>query len=129
MHLSSRRKLAHVTLQLLERYPQAAVAQVVAEELKRRRAIRQLPWLLKEMAVTWLRTTGELLAEVASARPLSAAAQRRVKDLLKAVTGARTVSWQTTVDPKLVGGFRAETPLLEIEASLKRKLTTLKHYV
>lgn len=129
MQLSSRRKLAQVAVQLLERYPPAAVAQVVAVELKRRRATWQLPWLLKEMAATWLRTKGELLAEVASARPLSATMQRRVNDFLKAVTGARTISLQTTIDPTLVGGWRAATPLLNIDASLKHTLTALKHYV
>ena len=128
MQVSSRRKLAQVTVQLLERYPQAAVAQVVAVELKRRRATRQLPWLLKEMAEIWLRSKGELLAEVASARPLSATMQRRVNDFLKAVTSARTVSVQTTVDSTLVGGWLAATPLLEIDASLKRVLTDLEHY-
>lgn len=128
MQVSSRRKLAQVTVQLLERYPQAEVAQVVAAELKRRRATRQLPWLLKEMAAMWLTTKGELLTEVASARPLSTGMVRQIKDFLKTVTGADAVSWQMTVDPKLVGGWRAATPLFEIDASLRRKLANLEHY-
>jgi F0F1-type ATP synthase delta subunit len=124
----SRKKLARALPQLLARYPQPEVARLIAKELIKTRSVHELPWLMREAAIAFFTKTGELAATVTSARTLSPAARRQIEQLFKKITGADTITWETKVDQELLGGFVAETPTLEIDASLKTRLNSLTPY-
>lgn len=121
----SRRTLAQITVRLLEHYPAAVVVPVVARQLTQQHAERQLPWFLKEVAAEWLKVRGELAADVVSARRLSTVAQRKLTQLLKQLSGAHTVVLHKKIDRQLIGGFRAETPTMVVDASVHTMLTSL----
>ena len=125
----SRKKLARAMIELLERYPRADVAQAVARELVEGRLVRELPFFMRDSASALFEKTGELTAKVSSARVLSEATRTHIGQLLKKMTGASSVWLQPTkVDPGLLGGVQIETPILEIDASVKAKLSALENY-
>jgi|SRR3989344_3123135 len=124
----SRKKLARALPQVLARYPRAEVVRLVAQELLKSRSAGELPWLLRETAAAFFAATGELSVQITAARPLSSAARERIEQLLKHLTGAAAIAGETAIDPGLLGGFTAETPTLEIDASVQEKLNALTRY-
>lgn len=45
--------------------------------------------------------------------------------MLKKATGAQNVELSETVEPELIGGVVIRTPQLELDASVKRRLTQI----
>lgn len=121
----SRKKLARAVPALLSRHPRRDVVRLLAAELVKTRSAHELPHLIREVAAAHAAATGNLTARVTSARSLSQGAQERVKDLLKKITGAGTISLEKETNPALLGGFVAETPTIEIDASVRSRLTSL----
>lgn len=128
MQRYSLKKIAAALVVLLEKHPLPMVAQVVAQELVRQRRQRDLPWLLQAIAGEWWQRRGELAATVTTARPMAAAVRKEINGLLKRLTRAKRVQMTTQVDPVLIGGWRAETSVVTIDAALQTKLASLTRH-
>jgi F0F1-type ATP synthase delta subunit len=124
----SRKKLACALPALLVGHPRRAVVQLVAAELVKNRSAHELPWLMRETAAAAFAATNTLTAQLTTARPVSAGTEKKVERLLKKATGAARISWEKKTDPGVLGGFVAETPTLEIDASLASRLKSLLSY-
>ncbi len=68
---------------------------------------------------------GELVAVVTSARPLSAAVQKQLKDALAKATG-KAVEMQLTENPALLGGLSVQLGSLKLDATLAGALSTMR---
>lgn len=69
-----------------------------------------------------LAARGTVIAHVTSAHALSAS----MKDAIKQLVDAREIHINETVDPSVIGGVRIETPGRSLDATIKRKLLTLR---
>lgn len=69
-----------------------------------------------------LETDGRVYARVTSASPLTAPQKAAVKSLLQ----ADTVELDETVDASVIGGIRLETPSRVLDATIARRLHTLR---
>lgn len=74
---------------------------------------------------TALADRGVLLADVATARDLSADTEKAVTDYLKSVTDAKSVQLRSHVDPHLLGGVRIDTPGARLDKTLRHRLNQL----
>lgn len=69
---------------------------------------------------------GQVLARIASARPLNEDLESAIVDQLKKDASAEQVEIDSRVDPDLLGGVRVEIPGREYDNTLRRRLQTLK---
>lgn len=128
MQRYSLKKLAAAIVLLSEKQPVLAVAQAAAAELTRQHRQRELPWLLTAVAEEWFRQRGELTATITTARPISVGVRKKINELLQRLTQAKRMQAVTLVDPLLVAGWRAETPVVTVDATLQTKLKTLTRH-
>jgi F-type H+-transporting ATPase subunit delta len=110
---------AHVADQLTTNRAEAVRA--AAAWLVDRRRDREARYLARDIAAI-LAERGHVLAQVTTARKLSAEAQTEIEHFIKKETGARELELVTSVDPKLVGGVVVELPTASLDASVKAKL-------
>lgn len=122
----SRKQLALVTIALLEKHPLKEVVAVLAEEIMQEKKTNDIEIIAQEIGKQFLLTKNHLDANVETARELTLKTREEITDLLKQITSAKTVSTQYTINLNLVGGFKASTPIVEINASLARPLHQLK---
>lgn len=122
----SRRELARtITRQLLSGADQAPLMRQVAAYLVEHKMVNQLDMLLSDIAVQLQASTGHVTAEATTAFPLTAELQTAVQQQVQALTGAKSVELKTTVDQDLLGGVIVRTAGRELDASVRRKLTSL----
>ena len=69
---------------------------------------------------------GRVRVQVATAEPLNAAMKAEVKAAMATLTG-KQVLLETSVDPSLIGGLVARVGDTVYDASLKARLSDLKH--
>lgn len=120
----SRRKIAaYYADQLLS--GRQTVAKELAAFLVDTRRVRELELIVRDIEAA-LAGRGILLADVASSRKLSSAAEKEVKDYLKKATGAKTTHLRQSVDSELLGGVRVTIPGSELDATLRHRLNQLK---
>lgn len=122
----SRKQLALATIALLEKHPLKEVAAVLAEEIMQEKRTNDIEIIAKEIGKQFLLVKNHLDASIETARTLTPETREEIVDLLKQITSAKTVSAQYTVNSNLVGGFKASTPIVDINASLARPLHQLK---
>jgi F0F1-type ATP synthase delta subunit len=122
----SRKQLALATISLLEKHSAKEVVAVLAEAIMQEKRTNDVEIIAQEIGKQFLLTKNHLDARVETARALTPQTREEIIDLLKQITSAKTVSAQCTVNPELVGGFKALTPIVEINASLARPLHQLK---
>lgn len=82
---------------------------------------RDARYLARDIAAV-MEERGHVLAEVTTARPMSAEARRLVETFIKETTGARELELVTSVDPALIGGLKIELPTATLDASVQAKL-------
>jgi len=68
---------------------------------------------------------GHSEVQLTSARELSEDVKRKLKKIIKNLTGAETIELNETIDQSLIGGIIATTPSLEIDLSVRKLLKTL----
>jgi len=122
----SRKQLALATIALLEKHPSKEVVAVLAEAIMREKRTNDIEIIAQEIGKQFLLTQNHLDANVQTARELTPQTREEIIDLLKKITSAKTVSAEYEINPKLLGGFKAFTPVMEIDASLARPLHQLK---
>jgi len=73
-----------------------------------------------------LQARGVVVADVASARQLSPAAQAVVTAFIKKSTAAKRVELRSDVDERLLGGLKLNLPGQELDSTILHRLTQLK---
>ena len=118
----SRRKIAEFAAsKLTEGTPIQDVLRTVAAYLVDTRRTRELELLVRDIEDA-LAAKGVVVADVASAHPLSATVRAEIAEL----TGAKSVQLRAQVDPSLLGGIRIDIPGKRFDGTIRRKLTALK---
>lgn len=123
----SRKSLARAYLKTRAEKGDAHAARALAAALITGRQTRDLDFIIQEIGRELFSTQKELHASVTSAHELSVTLKKELQTLLKNRTGAEKVISTYQVDPALLGGFIAKTPVREIDASIATQLSTLKH--
>jgi F0F1-type ATP synthase delta subunit len=119
----SRRKIAvFVTNKILAGNHQALeVMRELAAYLVTERRTRELDLIVRDIE-EMLADSGVIVADVASARPLSDAMKAEVTAML----GATSVQLRESVDEALLGGIRIDTPGKRFDGTIRHKLTALR---
>ncbi len=122
----SRRELARtVTSQLLSGADQALLVRQLAAYLVERKMTNQLDMLIEDIAQELQAQTGHVTASVTTAFEPSAETLTQIKQTLLSLTNASTAELNVSVDPHLLGGVVVALPGQELDASIRRKLTSL----
>ncbi len=100
------------------------VTQFVGTVTQNQRAA-ELPAMASAFEALMAAKRGSEIAQIVSAKKLTAAQLTKIKSELKKTLG-RTVSVETSVDPSLLGGFIVKVGSRLYDSSLKTKLEDLK---
>lgn len=117
----SRRKLAQYAVDAYEKGKFEDALQSIAAYLIESRRLREVELVVRAIEDE-LAARGTVIAHVATARPLTAELQNAITKLV----GAKEISLVETINPELIGGVRIETPGKLLDATIKRKLLTLR---
>lgn len=119
----SRRKIAiFVTNKILAGNHQALeVLRELAAYLVTERRTRELDLIVRDIE-DMLARNGVVVADVASARPLS----DQVKAEVAAMIGVKSVQLRESVDEALLGGIRIDTPGKRFDGTIRHKLNALR---
>lgn len=123
----SRRVLARTVASKIIAEPQRRDhwIRALAAYLVQANMIGQSDLMLNDIAHELLEQNGTLLVDVATARPLSDDIRTQLAAYLREATGARSVAFNESVRPELIGGFIARTPDQELDASIHSQLQQL----
>ena len=123
--LSRRRLASYGAAEITKGIKLSDVANHLAAELILSGRSRELPLVVRDIEQL-LAEQGYVAGQVTSARKLSAETLKAIQNFAQTQTGAKKVELTTKVDESLIGGFKLKTPGRELDASISRKLTTLK---
>lgn len=118
------------------------LAEYVADQLEAGVASKKIAWQLaayllengrdKELELilrdvqTALAVRGSVSGTITSAFELDQATKKSLEAFAKQKTGAKHVSLDATIDPKVLGGIKLSLPGKELDATIARMLTTLQ---
>lgn len=122
----SKKEFAEAALELLEKYSKKEVVKLLAQEIISQKWASEIDIIVKEIGKQMLVKKSILNAEIITARELSDSIKKEITSLLKKITSAETVSLNSVIDPSIIGGFKAITPVIEINGSIKEKINKLK---
>ena len=118
----SRRKLATYAADSLSRGDDAsALLRELAAYLVETKTTREADLLVAAIEDE-LQTRGIIIADVTTARPLSA----ELKKSVKAVVGGKELHIRERVDSAVIGGVRIELPDSQLDGTIQHKLIALK---
>lgn len=86
----------------------------------------QVEDILVDISKEYARVHGIIDAEARTAYPLSDGLKKELIERVKQSTGAKTVILHEEIDQSLLGGVIVSAPDMELDLSLKTKLTKLK---
>lgn len=123
----SRRVIARAFVAKLVDEPtrQAHWVKVLAAYLVEQKQIDTVDMLLADISREYFAKTGVLLADVTSARPLTAEMRKAVEKALHEATEAKKVVITEHTDQALIGGVVARTPDAVLDASVRSQLNQL----
>jgi F-type H+-transporting ATPase subunit delta len=123
----SRRVVARVIASKLVAEParQAHWIKALAAYLVDTNRIHEADLIINDIEHELYTQDGQLLANVTSARPLTADVRKSLTAILADRTGATDITLTETVDPALLGGLVARTADAELDASVRTKLNRL----
>lgn len=116
----SRRKLAQHVVDAAGDGKLAPALQQLAAYLIDERRLRETDLVVRAIEDEFA-ARGIVIANVASARPLTAELEAAVKSIV----AAKQIHIVSTVEADLIGGVRIETPGRLLDATIKRKLLAL----
>ncbi|MDO8512059.1 MAG: F0F1 ATP synthase subunit delta [bacterium] len=125
----SRKQLAVATLALLEKHPIKEVLPILAEAIIKEKRTNEVEVIIREIGSQMLQKHGQLTGILETVFPLTEKLNAEIEYLLKNLTSAKSVHLKHKINKQLVGGFKVETPTIEIDASLARPLHQLKALV
>ncbi|MEK7153287.1 MAG: ATP synthase F1 subunit delta [Acidobacteriota bacterium] len=122
---TSRRVIARTIAAKLLEEPQRRKhwVQVLAAYLVDVNRVQELDLVVNDIAHELFEQKGELLVDVASARPLTEQVRAELKKVLADATSAKHIDLAEHIDPYLLGGLIARTPDAQLDVSVR---TTLK---
>ena len=123
----SRRVIARAFVAKLVAEPtrQAHWVKVLAAYLVEQGQIDTVDMLVADISREYFATTGVLLADVTSARPLTDAVRKAVEKALHEATEAKKVVITEHTDQSLIGGVVARTPDAVLDVSVRSQLNQL----
>ena len=123
----SRRIIAQTIAEKLAAQPsrRSHWLKVLAAYLVEQKQVDELDLFVQDVAHAYFGITGELLADITSARPLSDAIRTELQRYLKAATGAERVIVTEHVEADLLGGLVARTPDGTLDTSVRTQLKRL----
>jgi len=125
----SAKQYAQSIFELVAGQSETEAAKTVADfavYLKRQGEINKADAIIVELEKIYAEAGGELTAELASARPLSAVSKDRLSAFLLKRAGAANVKLEEKIEPDLLGGFVLRFNGLVIDGSLKNNLLKFK---
>lgn len=120
----SRRKIAAYCADRLIAGDTSVADQLAAYLIDERRT-REVELVVRDIEAA-LAARGVMIADVASATKLSDATKKAIGAFLTETDNSKRVYLRESLDPTLLGGVRVTTPDAELDATIRRKLTTLK---
>ncbi len=123
----TRKQLAKLMAEVQEAQPheREKVLEMVAAYLIENRRTNEVDLLVKDVALELQQRKKVLNIEVESARPLTNEVKADLEKLFKDETACNVVYIHETVNENVVGGLIATTPELELDASVKAKLSAV----
>lgn len=122
----SRLRFSRAVVKLLAHHPLPAVARAAAGYVVAERWTSSLDIILQQLGREILREYRHLNLSIESARELTPHIKRAILRQLEQKLDAEDSSVAYAVNPELLGGFRAVTPVGEFDASVAAKLNQLK---
>lgn len=127
MQTISRRKLAtYVASELTSGKAVKPLLKQVAGYLVERRQTNQVELFVRDIEAILARDHGIVLAQVISARELSAGLIKNIEQFVTRSEGAKQVEVNTSIDPSLLGGVIIRTPSAELDSTVRKQLNALR---
>lgn len=127
MQAISRRKIAtYVADQLVAGKDAKSLMKQAASYLIEHKLLSQAELLVRDIEAALAREHGVVLAEITSARELSADLIKNIEQFVKTAEGARAVEVSASVDPSLLGGVIIRTPSSELDTTVRKQLNMLR---
>ena len=121
----SRRKLAEYSADQLLAGKKEAVLQELAAYLIEKKRVSELELIVRDIEAALL-ARGTAIAEVVTARKLTAETQAQIEKFVASQHPGVTVQLRTRVEPDVLGGAKIGLAGEELDGTIRRKLTTLK---
>ena len=123
--MSSRTKVAqHVADVIRDGGDRQTALRDVAAWLSDHGKTRQATYVVKDVMQS-LADNGYVVAEITSARPLSAASKKSVESYLLSLPGVINIECSYKCDASLIGGLRIDTSLGVLDASVRARLAKI----
>ena len=120
----SRRKIAAYCAERLIAGDGGVTAQLAAYLVDERRT-RETDLIVRDIESALARR-GVMVADVASTTELSSGVRKEIEKFLADTHDIESVHLREALDPELLGGVKVTTPEAQFDATIRRKLTTLK---
>lgn len=121
----SRRKLAEYSADQLLAGKKETVLQELAAYLIEKKRVSELELIVRDIEAALL-TRGIAIADVMTARKLTTETQAYIEAFVASKHPDATVQLRTRVEPDVLGGVKIGLAGEELDATIRRKLTTLK---
>jgi F-type H+-transporting ATPase subunit delta len=121
----SRRKLAEYSADQLLAGKKEAVLQELAAYLIEKNRVSELELIVRDIEAALL-ARGTAIADVVTARKLTAETQAQIEKFVASQHPGVTVQLRTRVEPDVLGGAKIGLAGEELDGTIRRKLTTLK---
>ena len=121
----SRRKLAEYSADQLLAGKKVAVLQELAAYLIEKKRVSELELIVRDIEAALL-ARGTAIADVVTARKLTAETQAQIEKYVASQHPGVTVQLRTRVEPDVLGGAKIGLAGEELDGTIRRKLTTLK---
>lgn len=125
----SAKQYARSLLELATGLSQAEVTKVIERfilVLRSRQDINQAETIINELSLLLQKDSGEIKAELTSARALPDSAKKLISKYLEDKIGATKINWQEKIDNSLLGGFVLRYQGFVIDGSIKNNLRKFK---
>lgn len=127
MQAISRRQIAkYIAGELAAGKPVNPLMAQAAAYLIERKKQNQAELLVRDIEAALSREHGVVLAQVVSARELSASIIKKIEQFVANSEGARQVEVSVGLDPSLLGGVIIRTPRAELDTTVRKQLNALK---
>ncbi|MFZ2836238.1 MAG: F0F1 ATP synthase subunit delta [Candidatus Saccharimonadales bacterium] len=121
----SRRKLASYCADQLMSGNKVTVIQELAAYLVEKRRTNELELIVRDIEDALL-LRGIAIADVVTARELTAETLKQVKSFVTTQYANASVQLRTRIEPEVLGGIKVSLPGEELDRTLQRKIATLK---
>lgn len=123
--LSRRKITGYIADQLIAGVQTKTLIRQLAAFLIDNRRTKELELVVRDIEYE-LKKRGTVMTRVTSAHDLSTATQKAIKQLIQDKTDAKRIELEQFIDPSVLGGVKIDLPGLQLDATIARRLTTLR---